>query len=89
MARLRRLMGSGLAVSTRVPCEDPSSIPDAVPLHSPSNSLSGEDEGVVPGPWDVSIAHRHCSTSYLEWLLSDGVIMVSEEGEDEAPTTSD
>lgn len=75
-------------VSTRILCEDLSSIPDAIPLPSPSDSLSKEDEGMVPGPWEVSIAHRPCSTSYLEQLLSDGVVTVSDEGEDEAPTIS-
>lgn len=33
----------GFLVSTRISCEDPSSIPEAVPLVSPSYSLSEED----------------------------------------------
>ncbi|KMT13508.1 hypothetical protein BVRB_4g082880 [Beta vulgaris subsp. vulgaris] len=78
----------GYLVSTRVPCEDPSSVPEVVPLPSPSDSLSEEDEGVVPGPFEVSLAHKPCSSSYLDRLISDRVVMVSEEAEDEAPTTS-
>lgn len=78
----------GFLVSTRVPCEDPSTVPEAVPLTTPSDSLSEEDEGVVPGPFDVSLAHKPCSSSYLDRLLSDKVVTVSEEPEDEAPTTS-
>lgn len=31
----------GLLVSTLLPCEDPSLIPEAVPLPSPPDSLSG------------------------------------------------
>lgn len=56
----------GFLVSTQVPCKDPSSVPEAVPLPSPSDSLSEEDKGVVPGPFEVSIAHKPCSSS--SWI---------------------
>lgn len=56
----------GYLVSTRVPCEDHYEIPKAVPLLSPSNSFSEEDEGIVPGPFEVSLAHRPCISSYLD-----------------------
>lgn len=57
---------NGFLVRTWVPCEDPSKILEAVPLPSPSDSLSEEDEGVVPGPFEVSLAHKPCSSSYLD-----------------------
>ena len=43
---------------------------------------------MVLGAWEVSVAHRPCNSSYLDRLLSDRVVTVSEEAEDEAPTTS-
>ena len=71
-----------------MPCEDPSSIPEAVPLSTPSDSLSEEDEVVVPGPFQVSLAHKPCSSCYLGRFISDRVVTVSKEVEEEAPTTS-
>lgn len=77
----------GFLVSTRIPCEDPSKVPDALPLVDNPDSFSEEDEGVIPGPFEVSLAHKPCSSSYLDKLISDQVVTVSEEAK-EAPTTS-
>lgn len=77
----------GLLDSTRIPCEDLSSILEAVPSPSPLDSLNEEDEGVILGPWEVSVAHKPCSARYLDRLLSNGVVMVFEEAEDEVLTT--
>lgn len=81
-------MVDGLLVSARIPCEDPLSILEAIPLPSPSDSVSEENEGVISGPWEVSISHIPCSTSYLDRVLSNGVVTMSEEVEDEAPCPS-
>lgn len=76
-------------VSTRIPCLDHSAVPEAVPLPSPSDSLSKEDEGIIPGPWDVSVAHKPCVRSYLDRYISDGVVILSERvDEDEGLNTS-
>lgn len=43
---------------------------------------------MVPGTWEIYVAHRPCNSSYLDWLLLDMVVMVSEEAEDKVPTIS-
>lgn len=69
-------------------CEDPSVIPEAVPLFSPSDSMSEEDEGVIPGPWEVLVAHKTCARSYLDRYISDGIVAVFENAvDDEGPST--
>lgn len=60
-----------------MPYPEPSAVPEAVPLPSPLGSLSEEDDSVIPGPWEVSIAHRNCARIYLDWHISNGAVMVS------------
>ena len=52
-------------VSTLISCSNPSAIPDAVLLPSPSSSVEEEDEGTIPFPWEVSVAFPS-SKSYLD-----------------------
>ena len=74
-------------VSTVISCLDPSAIPDAIPLPSPSSLVEEEAEDIVPFPWEVSLAFLS-SKSYLDKYISDGVVRAAMSGDEEETSTS-
>lgn len=64
-----------MLVSTLISCLDPSAVPDAVSLPSSPSHVEEQAEGIIPCPWEVSLAY-HSSRSNLDRYLSDGVVMV-------------
>ena len=60
-------------VSTLINCPDPSPVPDAVSFPIFPSQVEEEAEGIVPYPWEVSLAYPS-SRRLLDRYLSDGVV---------------
>lgn len=74
-------------VSTLISCQDPSAVPDAVLLPSPSSSMEEEAEGAIPIPWKASLAFPS-SKSYLDKYIFDGVVSATMSGDEKETLTS-
>ena len=70
-----------ILVSTLISCPDPSVVADAVSHPSSPSQVEEEAKGIIPFPWEVSLASPS-SSSFLDRYLSDGVARVDMPGEE-------
>lgn len=75
-----------MLVSTVISCPDPSTILDVVSLPSPSSSVEQEAEGIIPYPWELSLAFLS-SKSHLDKYVFDGVVRVAMSSDEEGTLT--
>lgn len=79
--------GNNAGVLTVISCPKPSAVADTVSLSSPSSPVEEEAEGIIPYPWEVSLAFLS-SMSYLGTCSSDGVVRITMSNDKERASTS-